>query len=99
MTKKLIYNAAIAFAGAIILPLLLWEPLQGYCWQASIGLFIFFFCVAAFYGDDHFNITGNWGAIAIRVKNIIGYVMAFILFVAFILFMAGLVVIFHESNK
>ena len=99
MRTKIVNNVLISFAGAFIVPLLLWEPLERYCWQLALGMFLFLFCLGAFYGDDEFNITTNWSTSALKIKNVIGGIFAVIFFISAVLFMIGLIYVFHNQYR
>lgn len=58
--------------------------------KVAVGFGAFFFLMATFYGDDTLNITGNWNKRVLKVKKIIGDIVAFILFVFAIMFICCL---------
>lgn len=75
--KKLFKNGIYSLIAAIVLSLLL--PIDKGKVIAGGIIFVFFFVMATFFADDEFNITANWSGTAIKVKNIIGNILAAIL--------------------
>lgn len=99
MKEKLLNNILVSLPGSCVIPLIAWEPLQCYSWRLAVGLFVFIFCLGAFYGDDEFNVTTNWSALALKIKNAIGGIFAVMFFISAVLFMIGLIYIFHNQHN
>lgn len=79
--KKVLSNFTFSAIASVILNFIIPAPdLTGW-WTISI-LTTFFFVLGTFYGDEDFNITGQWPRRAKVIKNVIGNILAGILLTA-----------------
>lgn len=75
MKKKLLNNLLISLAFSVVIGLAFWaDPMINLKLALKIAgvFFLIEMTLASLFGDEEFNITGNWSASANRIKNVIG---------------------------